>query len=280
MKIFRNLLLLDTYSNTKKIVLFFILYNFIVVALSLSSISLLSFLHFQLSHDMSVIENWLYRNAWEIIILIKLFSAYLILKFIEIRSASFTPIKEYLMATVRLPSYFVFVIMLFLGATIGSITDLTVFEDRDKYILMNLLSYLGHILYFGIDLFLIYYFIYRYEVKSLKSTVLLGLSLTGCFILSSFISIPYTKNHFIFMGMTFFTCYAICTFVYRSWVNFLTFLVFFAAPIAAFFGQDIIWGRQFSLSSISLSNSLVSIIGVWVVSICYLVYLKKYRQFD
>jgi hypothetical protein len=72
--------------GARKILLYYFGYSILFLIFHLATISLVSFFHFLLDHDMSVIENWLYRNAWEMILLSKALAGFIIIKALQLNN--------------------------------------------------------------------------------------------------------------------------------------------------------------------------------------------------
>ena len=56
---------------------------FVLLVILLSSIG--AFFHFLLDHEISIVESWLHNNQWEILIVSKIFSLFLLNRWFEMR---------------------------------------------------------------------------------------------------------------------------------------------------------------------------------------------------
>ena len=58
----------ETFSKPmQKIGLYYLGYCGSLILIQISLVSIVAFFHFLLDHDMAVVENWLTRNAWEML---------------------------------------------------------------------------------------------------------------------------------------------------------------------------------------------------------------------
>ena len=141
----------------RKILAYYLGYSLLFLVIHLSLISLVSFFHFLLDHDMLVIENWLYRNAWEMIFFSKLISAMICIKALKLNnyfiSSLFSILKNDIWKPTKEASIFIiFIIVLFhvlIAQFGGEVTGNSKSTD------FAYISFLGSISFYLIDFIVI-----------------------------------------------------------------------------------------------------------------------------
>jgi hypothetical protein len=265
-------------SGLKKILLFYMFYNLILVISSLSIVAFISFFHFLLEHNISVIESWLSVNVWEIIICYKIFSLVLLSKFLEVHSLNKNVLVAFLKKHCRVPNYNIFVIIIFVIVLISSHSNITSLEDNRKYFSFQFISYFGHFIFYVADFLLLSYLFDRYGVSNKKEFYLFVFWSTLIFYLSSIVSIPYVRDNSFFLVIHFMVYFFIYTFKKSNFSNPLVYLVLYLAPASAFYGLDIIWKSNYSNYQVKGNTLYLSYTAIWVVAYFYTAFVRKKRE--
>lgn len=128
---------------------------FVVLAITLCSIG--AFFHFLLGHEISIVESWIHNNHWEIIIISKVVSLYLINKWFKMRLYELLSIRALLKQLVGWPEGRALVISAFSLISflvLGNVSDP---KQNLAYLYYHIVSFLGLIIFFGVEFVLIAY---------------------------------------------------------------------------------------------------------------------------
>jgi len=208
-------------------------------------ISIVSFIHFQLDHSLSIIENWIFDQGWEIVTVAKLLATYTIFKFIIIRTDTRKPIHDLVVrgnlkinkTVLIISAYSLFYLMTF-GRPVQ--------DDKVSIeVLKMVTSYLGIIIFFMCDILILNLvdILYPLNKKYKRVKVLVFPLLTHLFV---YWSVPYARNinfqiYFIFLMLIYFS-----HFKKLNWTYPLLLLVTVIAPLTSVMGLDFIWGGTYS----------------------------------
>lgn len=245
---------------------------YIVVSVLLSSVG--AFFHFLLDHEISIVESWLHNNHWELLIVAKLVSLFLINRWFTIRLYEVKTIKELLKELVKWPDKKAVVISVFMLLAYISLGNVTYTGQNLGYWYFHLVSYVGIFLYFGIEFIVIAYLDNVLNEEWTTSRFWLSILYILIFILSYKISVPDYYGLLTYVLLCYMTLILLSGKSFRNWSNVLVFLVLFVAPMGAIFGMDPIWGNDFSPFALNNKLSLAFLAVIWMVSFFY----YKYRD--
>jgi hypothetical protein len=208
-------------------------------------VSLISFIHFQLDHSLSIIENWIFDQGWEILTVTKIISTYIIFKFIIIRTDSRKPMHDLLIrgnarlskSILIISAYALFYLMTF-GRPVKS-------DQVSIEILKILSSYFGIIIYFMCDIIILNLIeiLYPSSEKYRKYKIILLPILNHIFIVWS---VPYARNISYQIYFIFFILIYLSQLKKLNWTYPLLYLAVVIAPIFSVMGLDFIWGSSYS----------------------------------
>ena len=131
---------------------YYAFFYFILWSMHLVLISLISYFHLLLNHNIRTIGDWIGDRGWTLIILSKVLIFYLALQFIRLKSKKLSLIKSYFRNSIQLPKKEILVALFFLliglmGLGKMGVNHTLIFElDR------MLLSIIGTFVFFSIDL--------------------------------------------------------------------------------------------------------------------------------
>ncbi len=264
-KLFQNVKYYGTYQ---------LLYVVLVVVLT----SVGAFFHFLLDHEIGIVEAWLHNNNWEILILSKLLSLYLINRWFKVRLYQLKPVRELLAENVRWPepralvcAAFMAVSYLYLGAVVFSAQNV-------GYWYHHVASFLGLFLYFGTEFVLIAYLDDVLNQKGQPPQLWLTVCYTGLFAAAFRVSVPDYYRLLPYVIFCFSTLMYMSGKSFKSWSNVLCFLLVFVAPMGAVFGLDPVWGDDFSPFRIRKPLNLAFLCTIWVISFLYYKYRDQVLQ--
>jgi hypothetical protein len=250
----------------------FLLYYFIFLVFYLLEISIVSFFHFLLDHEFYIIEDWIYRHNWFLIIFIKVLSGLVFINLFNIDNFGFDK-KKYLNKFNLIPNKVVFVTFVFINSCLISLGSMELNKSGDFNILMIIFSYFGAVLYLGLDVFILSELIKKSKLSSklLKLLIFIGISLL--FTEISNLVIVSKSKYFKFLVVDFIFLMLINEYFKSKRISF-SFLVYIIAPSFCLFGLDPIWGDTFSIFHFKKVIGLQYYILLWVISFFYL----KYNQ--
>lgn len=262
------------YTSLFKNFVYYFCYWLLILIVHHILISTAAFFHFQLDHRLGTIEEWIFEKGWEIIILSKLFSSWLILKFISIKSDSRSPLRDVFTKGFHLPEKEIFIFAIFfilMSVMIGAPTKGALVS---LYILKPMLSFLGITFFFLSDIMVF---------NSLKS-------------IHPFSRIEKWSAYFIFSGVLYlfskviflygldisFNLYliALISFFFSDWrqINWSIpafFLISCIAPLSAFLGWDPIWKDSFTPLVFSRPLNAVNLSIIVIVAFGYFFYKSR-----
>lgn len=264
------------YSNLSKILFFFSFYCFVVIALTISIVSIMAFFHFQLSHDMSTIENWLQRNGWEVLFFVKLLSFLAVYKILSLRSVA-TSFWSYLLSKYKSPDYYIFVVVVFLYFTIASIVNVESSTNK-TFILSNLVSYFGTVVFYFFDIFILFYLLDLFKELKNKDYYYIFFTTTLLFALTTYISVPYARKD-IYVPIIHFASMLYWMNLKRpNYSNFLVYLLLLVGPVCALFGLDMIWRQERSLYILEFKTPVYFVVVLWSLAYLYTFYIRRRRE--
>lgn len=271
------------HSKLFKHIIFITCYLSIIWLLQLILTSILTFFHLSLNHPLGIIEQWLFSDAPFLIIITKILSAIICILFIKSSLSGKHLLKECLnkhKSILKQPDYIPMIFWFLLLLMIGR-------PNTSSYLNLDFIniveSYIGNCIFWISDLVIIFILNFVYPLKKFQkvfSALYLGF-------LSSFlfnIIYPYAAQFdyfffFIWCAILFFSFSK--SFFYSttdgkislsppdSFTRPFVFIILVVAPTAAFFGADIIWGREFSFYILDIKR-------LWPIGLSGVVILSFY----
>lgn len=245
---------------------------YVIITVLLTSTG--AFFHFLLDHEISIVESWLHNNHWEILILGKLLSLFLLNRWFSMRLYQLKSIRELVRELVHWPDPKAMVIAVFMVTSYLALAKVTFAGQNVGYWYNHLTSFFGLFLFFGIEFIVIAYLDDVLNQKGSPKRLWLGIAYTALFTAAYRLSVP---DYYGLMPYVIF-CYSSLIYLsgkaFRSWSNVLCFLLVFVGPMGAFFGLDPVWGDDFSPFVIKDKLNIVFLALVWLISFCY----YRYRE--
>ncbi len=246
--------------------------SYVVMAIVLSSIG--AFFHFLLDHEISIVESWLHNNHWEILIIAKLISLFLINRWFKVRLYQLKSIRQLIQELVGWPEIRAVVIAVFMIVSYLTLGKATFVSQNVGYWYFQITSFVSLFLFFGIEFIVIAYLDDILNQKGSPSRLWLSLSYTVMFALAFRMSTP---DYYKILPYVVF-CYSSLIYLsgksFRSWSNVVCFLLLFVAPMGSLFGMDPVWGDDFSPFKIQVKLKVTMLAVIWVISFSY----YKYRD--
>lgn len=261
--------------SMKTIFLYYLGYCILFLIFHLAAISLVSFFHFLLEHDMAVIENWLYRYAWEIIIISKTLAAFVIIKALKLNNYfnrnlisifsedDWKPTRSLIVLIFFLLILFYALIVQFGGELINNNK-----ETNFAYI-----SYLGSVLFYLIDFMILNILVRKLIIKKRTDFLLLTLILLAMFLLITKATLPYINKYLFFLVIHFLSLFSILFKQRKNIINPLLYSLAVIGPFSSIYGLDIVWENAHSFYSYEQEIPVVGISGIWLIGLGY--YYKR-----
>lgn len=253
-------------------------FNFLVLFWHLILISLIAFFHFLLDHRLAVIEDWIFEQGWEILIISKLLSCGLFIKFINLRSEERRPIRSLLARGFIRPKResLVALLALFLITILfGKPVDISQTGLLYPKLLM---AYIGTFLFFMADILLLQHlqehFPLRkasFQVRTLLFPVILTMVTMG--------SLVNEKGPVYLLYFHFFMSLYLARWGGKNWTLPAIYLLVFASPMSSFFGLDPIWGESFSWMKMTSTIGMTHMFALGALMIFYLQRKQKTDRF-
>lgn len=241
-------------------------------------ISLVAFFHFILEYRLAQVESWIFDRAWEIIIFCKLISLLFILKFVYLKSNSRAPLREQFLSGIKWPGHEIW------GLVVASHFVLFAFvypvknpEITNIFVLKNIINYLGLIVFFISDVFLIDALERMNPLRSKKAEIR-NFLLAAIVFLSMKLTYGYGENITALVALFVFFTFSLHSYK-KYWIDTFLYISLFLAPALVLLGQDFIWKAQFS-PFISSSAELPAVfLAIFIMSIVYVGYHQHQLRF-
>lgn len=247
---------------------------FVVLVVILSSIG--AFFHFLLDHEISIVESWLHNNHWEILIVSKIFSLFLLNWWFKVRLYQLKSFKELVQELVSWPDSKAIVTSVFMVVSYITIGKVVYVGQNIGYWYFQIASFFGLIVFFGIEFILIAYLEDILNQKVHPPRLYLGLCYTLIFAVAFGMSVPdyYGLMPYIVL------CYSSLIYLsgksFKSWSNVVCFLILFVAPMGSLFGLDPVWGDDFSPFRVDKKLNLAFLAVIWMISFFYYRYRDQF----
>lgn len=261
-------------SASRKIIVYYIAYTLLFLLFYLALASTISFFHFLLDHDLGVIEAWLNRNGWEVVILAKAGAAAAALKALKLNNYLLKDTAELLRTSEFVPRRHVVAVCAFLPVFFTALA-----RQFEPGLLPNpdsefaSVSYFGSALFYLTDLFVLYSAAANFSVEKKRQALLLGLALPLIFFLSSSAALPFLERQGFFLVAHFAGMLLFVLKDKNNLGNLLLYVFLVAAPMASVFGADPLWGDSRSLFRWPSTVPVPGIWAIWLTGFIY--YLRR-----
>jgi hypothetical protein len=281
-------LALDSYQ---KLVLFFqsnlgkqiIIYFFFYVCLwgfHLILISLISFFHLLLEHNIRIIGDWISDRGWTLIIISKAVVFYLTMLFVNLKTKKISSLKSYFRNSIQTPRLEVFVTIVFLLLGLLGLGEMilnrTMIIEVDRLIF----SIVGTFVFFAVDYVLLVILDVFYPVReeNLRTKRIFLFPLLFYF----FTSATFVYEQTITMKLYAFFVLLMYSGEWRrkNWTLPALFLVTFIIPTYTFLGFDPVWGEIYAPMAAGRKVGTISFFILIGFALGYLHYtLKKKPEY-
>lgn len=254
--------------NGKRIILYYLLYCFLFILGDLLLISIFSFFHFLLDHDMNTIENWLNRNTWEILSAAKLFSLILATKITKLNFVDEISYRKFLKKSLEYPtikiwglSLFLLIIFYAFITQFGGGVETNKFKEELFYS-----SFFGSFIFYITDFVMLFLLMKIFIIEKKEAIRLMYISFL-IFLLASKLALPYLSKYYIFLFVHFVTLYLVL--LKKRPSDLIIYAIFVIAPLSSLYGIDIVWDNAYALFNYQQSLPIIGVIGIWSLGLGY-----------
>jgi hypothetical protein len=238
-------------------------------------ISIVSYFHLLLNHNISTIGDWIVDRGWTLIIISKLIVALLVYQFLRIKSDYLIQLNRYFKNAILLPKHEMYVCLVFLVfgyISLGKIEwNYSLIFELDRMFL----SIIGTFLFFALDyvvlVLLSLVFPTPDETRALKKIFLFSF----LFYFFSYITFQYEQNISLKLCAQFFLLLYVGIWRRPNWTLPFLFLVLFIVPVFSVMGLDPVWGYSFSFFKMIRPISTFYFFILILFAIGYLQYRLK-----
>lgn len=262
--------------DVRKILFYYFGYCSLFLIFHLASISLVSFFHFLLDHDMAVIENWLYRNAWEIIVFAKIFAAFIIIKALKLNNYFINSLLSILRTDIWKPTRTLIVLIFFLSILFYALILQFGGEliNNTKETDFAYVSYLGSVFFYLVDFLVVNILVRNLEIRSKRKFFALSIVLLILFLAFTKATLPYINKYFIFLILHFSTLLILLFKERKNMINPLLYTLVIIGPFSSLYGLDIVWENAHSIYTYKETLPVIGITGIWLIGLGY--YYKRH----
>lgn len=240
---------------------------FVAGVIILSSVG--AFFHFLLDHEISIVEAWLHNNKWEILIISKLLSLFLVHRWFSMRLYELKSLQTLVHELVHWPDPTAIVISAFMLISYLVMGNVVISHQNMSFWYLHFLSFSGMFLFFAIDFVVMAHLEDVLNQKEKPRRLPLGIFYIGCFTAAYLMTVPDYYGLLPYVIFTFSTLLYLSGAHFTSWSNVVCFLLVFVAPMGAVFGLDPVWGDDFSPFRVERKLGLTFLAVIWVISFGY-----------
>lgn len=267
-------------SNLGKQILIYFFFYFFLWGFHLILISLISFFHLLLDHNIRTIGDWVADRGWTLIIISKVIVFYLAMLFVNLKTKKFYSVKSYFRNSIQTPRLEIFVAILFLLIGLAGIGEMNFNSTMIVEIDRILLSIAGTFIFFAVDYALLVildvFYPVREESLRLKRLALFPL----IFFLFSAATFVYEQTITLKLYAFFILLMYTGEWRRKNWTLPALILCAFIVPAFSLMGLDPVWGEAYAPLMATKKVGTFSLFILIGFSIGYLQYtLKKKPEY-
>lgn len=267
-------------SNLGKQMIFYCAFYAVLWGFHLILISLISFFHLLLEHNIRTIGDWIGDRGWGLIILSKISVFYLAMLFVNLKTKKIFSLKSYFRNSIQTPRIEVIVTLLFLIIGLLGLGEIKFNSTMIVEIDRLLLSIVGSFVFFAVDYVLLVILDVFYPVREenlrLKRMIIVPL------LFYFFTAATFVYEQTITLKLYAFFILLVYSGEWRrkNWTLPAVFLIAFIVPSFSLLGLDPVWGEIYSPMAASKKISTASVFILIIFAIGYLQYtLKKKPEY-
>ena len=262
-------------SNLGKQLILYCFFYVILWGVHLILISLVSFFHLLLEHNIRTIGDWIGDRGWGLIIISKVSVFYLAMLFVNLKTKKIFSLKSYFRNSIQKPRIEVVVTLFFLVIATVGLGQIQFNQTMIVEINRLILSIIGSFVFFAVDYVLLVildvFYPVREEHSRLKRMVILPL----LFYVFSAATFVYEQTITLKLYAFFILLVYSGEWRRKNWTLPAIFLIAFIVPAFSLLGLDPVWGEIYSPMSASRQISTTSIFILIIFAIGYLQYTQR-----
>ena len=232
-------------------------------------VSIIVFFHFLLDHQISIIDDWIFKNAWNITILSKIIAAIFLFKFITVKSNKRAPFRELIGNGLIIPSKEIWIIISFLLVFFFTFRG-DLIEQIDKFQASNFLeSTYGILLFYGVEIFNIYTLNFFYPLPDDKKPLYITIYAL-IFSLHNKMTLFYAEGLDIYVFSNILLLAYLIFWDRLNWSIPALLTLLYVGPIGNIFGLDPLWASHFSIFSLQQKIEIPVYFAILFVPMIYL----------
>jgi hypothetical protein len=254
---------------------YYLLFSFVLWGVHLILISLISYFHLLLNHNIRTIGDWIMDRGWALIILSKILIFYIALQFVRLKSNKMTKVRSFLRNSIQLPRKEIIVALFFCLIGLMGVGKMSPNHSLILEIDRILLSIIGTFIFFSVDYALVVvleiFFPLETEIEKRQKLFVFPL-LFYAFSYSTFL---YEQTVSFRLYAFFFLLLYVGEWRRRNWTLPMLFLIAFLIPIYAFMGLDPVWSSSYSLFR---AESTITTFSLFVLIGFAIYYLERVQR--
>lgn len=250
-----------------KLILYYLCFNLVLVLVHFCLLSLFSFFHFLLGHELGIIEDWLIKNSWFVLFIDKLVAFVVVTYFLQFKFDYRKILKNALREKVNIKFFaFSFFILVSFYALIEQFGGGINKNNLKENLVMSTYIFSG-----GFYLFdFLFLFLLNEQIKFNRYSKILLNTLMFFLIykITERIILPEVKAFEVIYFVHFITFFIFV--LKKEFYSIVGYAYFVVAPMTAFWGIDIVWDNAYSLYAYDSEIPVVGILGLWMIAFMYL----------
>lgn len=262
-------------SNLGRQMIFYTLFYAILWGFHLILISLISFFHLLLDHNIRTIGDWIGDRGWTLIIISKLVVFYLAMLFVNLKTRKVFSLNSYFRNSTQTPRLEILVTVLFLILGLMGVGEIkfnrTMIVEVDRL----LLSIIGTFVFFAVDYVLLVILDVFYPVREDKQRLQRMIVMPLFFYFFTSATFIYEQTISLKLYAFFILLIYAGEWRRKNWTLPALFLVAFIIPSFSLLGLDPVWGEIYSPMAASRKISTTAVFMLIAFALGYLQYTIK-----
>lgn len=249
---------------------YYALFYFVLWSFHLVLISLISYFHLLLNHNIRTIGDWIGDRGWFLILLSKILIFYLALQFINLKSNKMTLIRGYFRNSIQIPRKEIFVALLFMLIGLMGLGKMGVNRTLIFELPRMVLSAAGTIIFFSVDYAMLVILEIFFPLRSMKENRRKLFLFPLLFYYFTYATFIYEQTVSFKLYAYFFLLLYLGEWRRRNWTLPLLFLLAFLVPSYTFLGLDPVWSSNYTFLAMEKNITSFSIFILVGFAVYYL----------
>ncbi len=262
-------------SNIGKQIKSYVSIYIVIWLFHLVLISIVSYFHLLLNHNISTIGDWIVDRGWTLIIISKLVVSIVLYQFLKLRTDYFLLLKNYFKNAIQWPRQEMYICLIFLLMALGSLGSLKYNSALIFEVDRIILSLVGTFLFFAFDYVFLVVINLIYPVKESNTKLKRLVLFSFLFYVFTYVTFQYEQVISLKLFAYFYLLLYVGIWRRPSWTLPLIFLMVFIIPSFTFLGLDPVWGNSFTIFKMMKPISTFSIFILVFFAVGYLQYRLK-----